>query len=116
MNNKIKKWIQENSMIVMLLVLFFAAPYALRSVDPTAASFDAGILHTIVVVCFAFSVFQACTWSVVKTIWPDIGHYFRTGFFKDDFKRLSPEKKVPISLAVYFIIFISFVILTCAVL
>lgn len=116
MNTKIKKWLKENSMIVVLLGLFFTVPLALRFIDDTSAAFDPGILHSIVLVCVIYAIFQACTWSIVKTIWPDIGDYFKR-FFSLDFKgEITSRDKIIISLSVYFVILISLIILTCAVL
>lgn len=110
MNEKIKKWMKENSMIVVLLGLFFIVPYFLRTVDETAAAFDAGILHSIILVCVVFSIFQACTWSIVKTIWPDIGHYFKY-WFGGEYKILDQREKMRVALFVYFIILMSLVLI-----
>lgn len=116
MNTKIKKWLKENSMIVVLLGLFFLVPLALRFIDDTSASFDPGILHSIVLVCVIYAIFQACTWSIVKTIWPDVGSYFESSFSHDFRGEIKNRDKVIISLALYFTILLSLIILTCAVL
>lgn len=115
MNTKIKKWLKENSMIVVLLGLFFIVPVLLRIVDDTAAAFDAGILHSIVLVCVIFAVFQACTWSIVKTIWPDIGIYFKTRF-SNDYNVLDGKYRLAVALGVYFTILLTLSLLTCAIL
>lgn len=110
MNEKLKKWLKENSMIVVLLALFFLAPYGLRSVDESAAAFDAGILHAIILTCVVFSIFQACTWSIVKTIWPDIGRYFKL-WFSDSFKLQDNKQRMRVSLFVYFYILTALVLI-----
>lgn len=115
MKEQVKKWIKENSMIVLLLGLFFLVPYALRLVDETAAAFDAGILHSIVLVCVAFSIFQLCTWSIIKVIWKDIGKYFMSDF-PLDFALLDGRTKLLVALGVYFFILLQFILLTCAIL
>lgn len=110
MNERIKKWLKENSMIVVLLGLFFIVPYFLRQVDETAAAFDAGILHSIILTCVVFSIFQACTWSIVKTIWPDIGWYFKY-WFSHRFKHEDRGKQLKIALFIYFFILLSLVLI-----
>lgn len=110
MNEKFKKWLKENSMIVVLLGLFFLVPYLLRMVDETAAAFDAGILHSIILVCVVYAIFQACTWSVVKTIWPDIGRYFRY-WFADEYRKMDKKNRMYIALGIYFAILTSMVLL-----
>lgn len=115
MNTKIKKWLKENSMIIVLLGLFFVVPVLLRTVDETAAAFDAGILHSVVLVCVIFAIYQACTWSIVKTIWPDVGIYFKTRF-SSDYNLLNGKYRLLVALSVYFTILLTLTLLTCAIL
>ncbi len=110
------KTIKEHTALIVAVALFFIAPRVLRWIDPTSAAYDPGILHTIFVVFIAFSAYQWATWSITKTLWPDIGQYFKSGIFGNDFKSLPAKYKVPIALALYFTILASLVLLTVAVL
>lgn len=115
MKSKIFKTLKENSMIVFLLVLFFLIPFALRFVDNTSAAFDPGILHSVVLSCLIYAIFQACTWSILKVIWPDLGKYFINDFSMD-YGNLNKRTKILISLGVYFFILLQLVLIVCAIL
>lgn len=115
MKQKIIKTIKENSMIVFLLFLFFLIPFALRIIDSTSAAFDPGVLHSVVLTCLIFAVFQACTWSILKVIWPDLGRYF-VNEFSLDYSNLNKRTKLLISLGVYFFILLQLVLIVCAIL
>lgn len=115
MKQKIIKTIKENSMIAFLLALFFLIPFALRFIDNTSAAFDPGILHSVVLSCLIFAIFQACTWSILKVIWPDLGKYF-VNEFSMDYSNLNKRTKILISLGVYFTILLQLILIVCAIL
>jgi len=110
------KKLKEYIALAMVFVVFFTIPYILRWIDPSAAVFDPGILHTIFVVLVAYSVYQFVAWSVLKTIWSAVGDYMKSGLWAHDFKDLDTRTKVFIGLGLYFAIFIILVLLTIAVL
>lgn len=116
MKVKIIKTLKEYAALIAVVILFFIAPYILRMIDPTTASFDPGILHTIFAVLVMYAIYQAITWSITKTLWPAIGDYMKIGFFNNDFKSLKPLQKVLISLGLYFAILLSFILITIAIL
>lgn len=115
MNSKIIKALKENIMIVFLLALFFIIPFALRLIDSTSAAFDPGILHSVVLSSLIYAIFQTCTWSILKVIWPDLGKYF-INEFSSDYANLNKRTKVLISLGVYFFILLQLVLIVCAIL
>src|SRR5690606_7712181 len=101
MKGIIFKKVKEYAALIAMLSLFFISPYLLRALDPTAATFDAGVLQVIIVTLIQFSIFMAVTWSVVNTIWPDLGRYFKI-HFSGEFNTLSSWQRVKVSLFVYF--------------
>ncbi|MDX3917464.1 MULTISPECIES: hypothetical protein [Olivibacter] len=115
MKETIKKSIKEYSALIVALILFFAAPYVLRLIDPTTAAFDPGILHTIFIVVVAYAIYQAITWSITKNLWSEIGLFIKQDF-NTAFRALDNKTKVLISLGLYFIILLMLVLLTIAVL
>lgn len=115
MKDTIIKSIKEYSALIVALILFFVSPYVLRWIDPTTAAFDPGILHTIFIVVVAYAIYQAITWSITKNLWSEIGKFIRNDF-NTAFRNLDDRSKVLISLGVYFIILLMFVLLTIAIL
>lgn len=109
------KTLKEYSALVVTIALFFVIPYVLRWIDPTTASFDPGVLHTVFAALVMYAIYQAVTWSITKTLWPGIGRYMK-GSFGDDFDNLKPQPKILISMGLYFIILLSFILITIAIL
>lgn len=105
------KFIKEYTALIMAFVVYFVSPYVLRLIDPTAGSYDAGVLQIMVIATIQFAVFQAITWSVVKNIWPAIGAYMKE-FFNADFLKLDPWQRILISVLVYFAVFTALVMLS----
>jgi hypothetical protein len=105
------KFLKEYTALIMALVVFFAFPYIVRLWDPTAGSYDAGVLQVIVMATVQFAIYQAITWSVVKNIWPAIGVYMKS-FFNNDFLNLEPWQRIMFSLFVYFAVLSALVTLS----
>ncbi|WP_143007881.1 hypothetical protein [Pedobacter antarcticus] len=111
MKHKTLKFLKEYTALIMAFVVFFTSPWLLRLVDPTAGSYDAGVLQVMIISVVQFAVFQAVTWSVVKNIWPAIGIYMKS-LFNSDFLILQPWQKISFSLLVYFSVFLALVLLS----
>lgn len=105
------KFIKEHLAIVAALASFFLYPYAIRLIDPTASTYDAGVLQIIVISIIMLTIFQWATWRVVNGIWPALADYAKT-LFNNDFKQLQPWQKVKIFLLVYFSLLAAFVLLS----
>lgn len=105
------KPIKEATALTTGILLFFAANVILRWLDPTAATYDAGVLQIINFSVLSFAVYQAITWSVVKNIWPAIGLYFKE-LFNKDFLNLTPWQRICVSLFIYFSVFAFLVVLS----
>lgn len=104
---KVKEW----SALIIVLLMFFASRQIIRWIDPTAGIYDAGVLQVINFTLIEQAVYQLVTWSIVITLWPALGNYFKKEF-NIDFQKLSPWKKICTSLFVYFAIFYAQVILS----
>lgn len=105
------KPVKEATALITGILLFFAANVILRWLDPTAATYDAGVLQIINFSVLSFAVYQAITWSIVKNIWPAIGLYFKE-LFNKDFLILTPWQRICVSLFIYFSVFAFLVVLS----
>jgi hypothetical protein len=111
MKAKSLKFLKEYTALIVAFVVFFTSPFLLRMLDPTAGTYDAGVLQVMIIGVVQFAVFQAITWSIVKNIWPAIGMYMKN-YFNSDFLNLTPCKRIYISLFVYFSVFVLLVALS----
>jgi hypothetical protein len=111
MGLKAIKFIKEHLAIFAAIAAFFAYPYVIRLLDPTAGTYDAGVLQIIVISVVMFVIFQWATWQVIKSIWPSLGQYAEH-FFNNDFKDLLPWQKLRVFLFVYFSVLAAFVFLS----
>jgi len=93
--NLIKK-VKEYSAIIVNLLLFFAAQYVLRWIDPTAGTYDAGVLQSINLSLVKAAVCFTCGWLAFGVFWPDQKTYLKH-FFSNEFKSLSPWQKTLVS-------------------
>lgn len=105
------KKVKEYSALIIVVVMFFASREIIRWIDPTAGVYDAGVLQVINVTLIQQAFYQLVTWSIVVTLWPAIGNYFKKEF-NLDFQKLTPWKKICTSLFVYFAIFFAQVFLS----
>lgn len=112
--HKFLKLYSEYTTLIVAIILFFVSPYILRAIDPTAATYDAGILQQGIVAVILFCAFQAFTWLALNMVWPDLAKYLDT-YFKSDFFKLSVCQKITVSLSVYFLVFFFLVLLALAI-
>jgi hypothetical protein len=111
------RWLQEHNEYVPLfiaLLLFLFSPIALRFIDPTAGTYDVGVLQVMILAVISFCVFQAVVWMTLKVNWLPLRKYFEHDF-TDDFFNLTPCQKITISLSVYFFLFLLLVLLSKAI-
>lgn len=95
--NYIKEWKEELWSIPAALLIFFLSPYALRLIDPTAGSYDAGVLQIILYAAVAMLIFNGLAWMGVKQVFPEIFRFFQEQF-KNEFQKLTEWQRVKISL------------------
>lgn len=127
--NKLKNWIADNSysllkllfkswgeyvLLIVAVVLFLVSPYIFRWYDPTAGSFDIGVLQVNITSIISLCLFSCVSWAMLKILWPDIRCFFEDEFGKN-FKSLTPWQKIATSLFVYFFIVLALVMLNQAI-
>lgn len=109
-----KKFLVKHSEYLMLLIavlLFWLSPYVLRQIDPTAGTYDIGVLQTIILAVISFCVFQSLVWFTLKVNWLPIRCYFEDQF-TTDFKNLTPWQKILICSAYYLVLLFALVVLS----
>jgi len=99
--------------ILVIVLIFFSFPYAIRLLDITAAAIDPGIYSAIILAVSAILIFKSGTWWIIKVTWPVFAEY-AAQHFENNFKSLLSLHKVLIYLGFYLIIFYAFVIVLAA--
>ena len=66
---------------IAFVLLIFSRPF-LRSIDPTAGTFDLGVLQSVIVATFAGAWITGLSWIVFKLSWPHLGKWFDDGLEK----------------------------------
>jgi hypothetical protein len=110
----LRTWLLELWTIPMALIVFVVSVPVLRLIDPTSATYDAGILQKILFAIIGVLVFNGLAWAGIRMVWKELWVYLNTDY-KQDFNSLSKFKKICVSLLVYSLYFISFILLTLAV-
>ena len=110
-------WLKKQNEYIPLVaafLIFYFSPRVLRLIDPTAGTYDIGVLQVYITAIIGFCVFQAIVWMALKVNWLTIRNYFENTFITD-FKTLSPWQKIKVSLFVYSLLFLSIVLLSRAI-
>jgi len=105
------KTLKEYSALVTVVVLFFLSNTVLRWIDPTAGTYDAGVLQIINLSLVMMAVYQIAVWSIFKTLWPDLG-IFMKHYFKETFLQLTPWEKSRLAVSVYGFLLLMLVLLS----
>jgi hypothetical protein len=95
----LKDW-NELAGLPLALILFMISPSILRLVDPTAATFDAGVLQVIILGVIAFLVASALSWLMVKLTFPQLYRYLDE-VFELEIIKASCDKHSFIAFSVY---------------
>lgn len=99
--------------IAAALLAFFTAPALFRLVDPTAAPFDAGILHVINLVNVELLIYSALSFIGIIVTFRPLARWFKHDF-KNDFTQLKPAQKCALFFSLYSLFLLSFVLLSLA--
>lgn len=59
----------------LALILWWASPWLLRLVDPTAGTYDAGIFQIILFTVIQAMVYHAVAWILIKMTFPGVYKY-----------------------------------------
>jgi hypothetical protein len=104
-------FLKEHFAILFALISFFVYPYVIRWFDPTAATYDAGVLQIIVITIIMFTIFQWAVWRVINALWPVLAEFAKK-LFNEYFKELTPWQQIKTFLSVYFGLFAALVALS----
>jgi hypothetical protein len=107
-------WLKKQNEFIPLIIaflVFYYSPYALRWIDPTAGTYDIGILQVFITAIIGFCTYQAIVWMALNINWPMLRDYFEN-HFRSDFKTLTPWQKIQVSLYVYSLLLASIVVLS----
>lgn len=74
--NKSKVWPEIYS-LPLALVVWLVSPYAIWMVDPSAATFDSGILQIIVYVVVAITAFNGIVFLGIKLNFPVVYEFYK---------------------------------------
>ncbi|WP_457126099.1 hypothetical protein [Mucilaginibacter sp. HD30] len=100
----------EYLLLASAILIFWLSPFVLRAIDPTAGSYDVGVLQIPITAIISFCIFQSVVWVTMKLNWLSLRTYFEEEFIYD-FKQLPSWLKIIISLLVYFLLMFSLVLL-----
>ena len=104
----------EYILLTMAVLLFLVSPFLLRCYDPTAGTFDVGVLQVNITSIISLFIFCSVSWLMLKVIWPDLRNFFENEF-GDAFKSLTSWQKILTSLFVYCFIVLVLVMLNQAI-
>jgi len=110
----IKEWKEEAVGVLLAFLLFVIAPSIYRFIDPTAGSYDVGVLQLINFSLVSILTFSFLSWLGIKINFKEIFQYLQTDFQKD-FNSLEKWQKVKISLLLYLSYLLLFVIMAKAI-
>ena len=97
--------------LIVAIILFYFSPYVLRRIDPTAGTYDVGVLQVIILAVIQFCVYQSVVWMALKINWLPMRCYFEDEFV-NDFKNLKPWQKIAISSCFYLVLLFALVLLS----
>jgi hypothetical protein len=109
-----KNILKKNSEFLTLplaFLLWFYSGDLLRLMDPTAATYDAGIFQNALYAVIVLLAFHAVVRAIMKMQWgtldKHLDKYFETAFYK-----ITPWERLKISLFVFFSLLFALVLLT----
>ncbi|GAA5036645.1 hypothetical protein GCM10011506_30020 [Marivirga lumbricoides] len=98
--NYLKVW-RELSSIVIALVLWVNSSWLLRKLDPTAATYDAGIFQMYLFAIIGLFLLHGIVRILMKLIWPTSDDYLDNQFAQD-FKTITAWQKLKLSTSIFF--------------
>ncbi|WP_083867475.1 hypothetical protein [Fulvivirga imtechensis] len=98
--NYVKIW-RELSSIAVGIILWMKSHILLRWIDPTSATYDAGIFQIILFAVIALFVLHGVIRILMKLIWPTTDAYLDNQF-ANDFKTLESWQKLKLTTSIFF--------------
>ena len=107
--NYVKVW-RELSSIAVGFILWMKSHILLRWIDPTSATYDAGIFQIILFAVIALFVLHGVVRILMKLIWPTTDNYLDNQF-ATDFKTLESWQKLKLTTSIFFAFLLAAVLL-----
>ena len=107
--NYVKVW-RELSSIAVGFILWLKSHILLRWIDPTSATYDAGIFQIILFAVIALFVLHGVVRILMKLIWPTTDNYLDNQF-ATDFKTLESWQKLKLTTSIFFAFLLAAVLL-----
>jgi len=111
--NFLKRW-NELFTIPIALVMWYWSSEVLRWIDPTAATYDAGVLQVCVLVIIQFLLYHGIAWLVIKITFPKLYDYINNAF-DVEFHKITEWQRLKLVLSVFALYFLAIVLLAKAV-
>lgn len=92
------------------LGLWLVSVPVLRTLDPTAATFDAGIFQIPIFAVIQLLLFLSAAWIILKLVFGQF-HRFLIFEMKSNFSQLTPWQRLKIAYSVYFLLVAALVLL-----
>ncbi len=109
----VKVW-RELSSIGIGLLLWMKSHVLLRYIDPTSATYDAGVFQLVLFATISLFVLHGVVRILMKLIWPSMDNYLRIEF-TNDFKTIEKWQKLKLSAFIFFAFLLSAVLLAKAI-
>lgn len=109
----VKVW-RELSSIGIGLLLWMKSHVLLRWIDPTSATYDAGVFQLVLFATISLFVLHGVVRILMKLIWPSMDNYLRIEF-ANDFKTIEKWQKLKLSVFIFFAFLLSAVLLAKAI-
>ena len=105
--------------IPLSFLLWYVSPQLLRKLDPTAATYDAGIFQILIFATISFLFISGVVWMYIKISFPGIYKFFTKlddelifDEAVDPKSKLTTWQKSLVALSLLFLFFLSMVLLT----
>ena len=107
--NYLKVW-RELSSIAIALFVWANSSWLLRKVDPTAATYDAGVFQVYLFAILGLFLLHGIVRILMKLIWPSSDQYLDSQFAQD-FKTITAWQKLKLSTFIFFAFLFAVVLL-----
>jgi hypothetical protein len=104
-----RKWKWELWSIPFLVAVFFLVAKIIRTFEPTAGVYDAGVLQQMFL--SAIMLFFGCmlAWVLIRAYFPEMWKYTESEEFKDDFNLLNQKWRIIIVVTIFLVLVNAFV-------
>lgn len=97
--------------IPLAFILWYLSPFLLRTWDPTAAVYDAGVFQIIIFTTIQLLFYNGIVWFVLKITWPKL-YNFLDDIFEGVVKDITQWERVKIVMFIFALYFIGIILLS----